>query len=888
MAITSTQRTQLLQLLVTMFDAAPGYDVLDDLANGMANGNTIEQYAASLVNNSAFTGIYSRALTANEFATKFIGNLLGSNVTAATTTEAIAYVEAQLNAGVSRDKVILNVINALSAVSTTDATWGTAVTALNNKVAVADYFGTKATFTGLTLAQMQAVLSGVTSDTATVTTKKAAIDAGNIDGVGASGSTFTLTTGADNISGTGGNDTINAYIDAAAATDTFTGADTINGGAGTDTLVITTDGNAAGALPGATVTNVEVFSIREVGGTAGVYDFGTIVGETSVINNKSTDDVTFSNLASGTTVTVKGDGSTVNGATTFTMASATNNVTLNVADGVTAGNVTVNSTGAKTVTVNSTGATNVIGTLDVDTATATTALTINATTALTATLAADYAANTVITLAGSAANTTAANGSASQAVNLSGAALSANIKTVDASGLTAGGAGVTLGANTTSFVGGQGNDRVAINALVFNGSTTVAAGAGTMDVVVLTVAAALTDATKSNITGFEVLELADYDGALDAFDMSKLTGLTHLVLNADSVADGYAVTNISAAQAANIQIKGSQVGAPTLSVSGATTVGQLDTVTVTISDDLTAKNTITLADLTVAGVETLNFVMTDNLTVTAATGLTAMTSATFTGAGNLSFTSGALALNVNTVIDASASTGTVVIDLSAATTNGAAIKGSATKANTITGTNQNDVITGGTGVDIVKNQANAATDSDTVDFVSDSSADIFEITTLTGKTTITNFDAQTKAAGSTAGTAEDLVNVSNDSVDGGEIVVTAAGAQAALTTDRTYVIEQAIGTAGALTTGSNTTLTTADFTATTLTNVAAYLSERYTGDNDTVADENALFVVNNGTNTYIYAYADSTTANTTIDAAELTLIGVLNGALLSNEDVYQS
>ena len=652
-------------------------------------------------------------------------------------------------------------------------------------------------------------------------------------------------------------------------------------------MQITVDGNAAGALPGATITNVEVFSIREVGGTAGVYDFGTVVGETSVINNKSTDQVTFNNVATGATVTVQGDGATTNGATVLTMVNATDNVTLNVAGGVTAGNVTVNSTGAKTVTVNSTGATNVIGTLDVDTATATTGLTINAATALTATLAADYAANTVITIAGAAANTTAATGAPSQAVNLTGAALSANIKTVDASGLTAGGAGVVLGANTTSFVGGQGDDAVAVNALVFNGTATVAAGAGTMDTVIFTDQAALTDATKANITGFEVMALSDdNDGALDTFDISKLSGITHLVLNADSAGDGYSVTNMSAAQAGKVQITGTQAVAPTLGVTGATTVGQLDTVAITISDNLTAKNTITLADLNVAGVETINFAMTDNLTVTAATGMTAMTATTFTGAGNLSFTTGALALNVNTVVDASAATGTVTIDMSGATTNGASIKGSATKANTITGTNQNDAIVGGTGVDTVKNQANAATDADTVDFVSDDAADIFEITTLTGKTTITNFDAKTKAAGSTAGTAEDLVNVSNNSADGGEVVVTAAGAQAALTTDRTYVIEQAVGAAGSLTTGSNTTLATADFTAATLTNVAAFLAERYTvaGDNET-----AVIFMNNGTNTYAYALdASAGAANGTIDAAEVTLIGVFNNALLGNEDIYQT
>jgi hypothetical protein len=569
------------------------------------------------------------------------------------------------------------------------------------------------------------------------------------------------------------------------------------------------------------------------------------------------------------------------------MAAATNAVNLTIDSGVTAGNITVNSTGAKTVTVNSTGASNTIGTLDVDTATATTGLTINATTGLVASLAADYAANTQITISGAATNGAASTGAPTRAVDLSGAALSANILKVDASGLTAGGAGVALGANTTSFVGGTGNDFVAVNALVFNGSATVAAGAGDGDAIRFTDQAALTSTTASRLTGFEIMELSDdADDALDTFDMSLLSGLTGLVLNADSAADGYSVSKMSAAQAANVQITGTQAVAPTLSVLNATDVGQLDTVAITISDNLTAKNTITLADLTLAGVETVNINAVDNITFTAATGLTSMTSLKISGAGTVSLTTGALAANVNATIDASASTGTsVTINATGATGNGMLIKGSATKANNITGTNQNDVITGGTGVDTLVNTNNAATDADTMDFVSDSAADIFEISSVLGKTTIANFDAATKVAGSTAGTAEDLVNVSEDTVDGGEVVVTAAGAQGAVTDDRTYVIEQAVGTAGSLTTGSNTTLATADFTAATLTNIAAFLTERYTDLADNSTD--AVFVLNNGTNTYIYALngSDGTTA---IVAAELVLVGVLTGALLSNEDVYQT
>ena len=148
-------------------------------------------------------------------------------------------------------------------------------------------------------------------------------------------------------------------------------------------------------------------------------------------------------------------------------------------------------------------------------------------------------------------------------------------------------------------------------------------------------------------------------------------------------------------------IAGTQTVGPEFVVSGATTVGQLDTLSIKIDDGTTAKNTITVANITAAGVETINVASVDNFTLQAATGLTAMTKLALSGAGNVNVTTGGLALNVNTVIDASAVTGTVTINASGATANGLAIMGSSTKANTITGTNQADVITGGSANDTI-------------------------------------------------------------------------------------------------------------------------------------------------------------------------------------------
>lgn len=634
---------------------------------------------------------------------------------------------------------------------------------------------------------------------------------------------------------------------------------------------ITTDGAAGGALPGALITNVEVFKIRETGGTAGKYDFAAVTGETAVINNKSTDDVTFDNLATGTTVTVLGDGTTKNGATTFNMASATDAVTLNIDGGVTQGNIARNQTGAATVTINSTGAANTVGTIDLDIGAVIKSVTINATTNLTGTLdAADYAAGATLTVSGAASK-----------VDLSGAALSANISKVDASGLTAGGVLVQVDQTDTTvdtqFIGGAGNDTLDIGKVVYNSTTLTAAGGNGTDTLKMSDQAALTSTTAKYISGFETLELYDDDdGALDTFDASLLTGINAIVLNADSAADGYKVTNLSATQAAAVTIKGSQNVAPTFDVKGATTVGQLDTLSITIDDGLTAKNTLTVADITAAGVETIKVTAVDNFTLSAATGLTAMTKMELSGGGNVSVTTGALALNVNTIIDASAVTGTVTINASAATTNGAAIKGSATKANTITGTAQDDVITGGTGVDKVT-YTSGNTNGDTIDFVSDSSADEIDfganVLLTSKKVVISNFDVATTT------TTEDLVNVSNDNADGGEVQITGAAAQGAITTDRTYVIEQAVGSAGALTTGGTATIT--DFT--NLTQVAAYLTERFT----TAADDKAMIFLNNGTNTYAY-YLDEGAADAGIQDAEINLVGVFNGVVLNAGDIYQT
>jgi len=604
-----------------------------------------------------------------------------------------------------------------------------------------------------------------------------------------SGQTFTLTTSVDTLTGGASNDT---FIADNTGTDVTSTADKVNGGNGTDTLNMFSDG-AQAAMPA--LTSIEILNVYDQNATldvsssssSSVTEVNLLRGDGGILTvgaNVTTvglSDIAIAGVA-GTT-----DDVVVNYAAT--LASGTLNLSGTTTKAAAADeNIEVNGTVLKTLIVNVAAASSV-DVLDVD---AVTALTINATGAFTAT--------SVGTTGTATMNITGAGA-------VSVGTLDSDINTITSTG--SGALTAAIGGNTdTVLTGGSGND-------VITASTTdtiataeklkVDAGTGTADVLEIAETVDVdTAADAARYVGFDVIRSGD------SVDMSLVAGITALQVAA---ATDETFSKMTSTMAANTTLRGTQTTNVTFGVNNATDVGQIDTLALSINDGATAVNTITAANLTAAGVEIITIAATDAFTATILTGLTAMTNLTVTGSGNVSLTTDTLAFNVNTIIDASASTGTFLLAATSAATNGASIKGSATKANTITGSAQADIIVGGTGIDtVISNGAGA----DTLNFVSDDAADIFEIVGLTGRTTITNFDAATTT------TTEDLVNVSADTVDGGEVVVTAAGSatQTAVTTDRTYVIEQAIGGVGSLTVGSATTLVLADFTATTLTNIA--------------------------------------------------------------------
>lgn len=122
---------------------------------------------------------------------------------------------------------------------------------------------------------------------------------------------------------------------------------------------------------------------------------------------------------------------------------------------------------------------------------------------------------------------------------------------------------------------------------------------------------------------------------------------------------------------------------------------------------------------------------------------------------------------------------------------------------------------------------------------------------------------------------------------GAETVTTSAGAADSITlADNDVQYVSTTGAAANLTTAGTATLALADLTAGTLTNLAAYLEERFAASG--TAGDDAVFVLNytaaGSTTSYVYEFVNGG-ADATITAGELSLIGVVTrDAVLTTGD----
>jgi hypothetical protein len=190
-------------------------------------------------------------------------------------------------------------------------------------------------------------------------------------------------------------------------------------------------------------------------------------------------------------------------------------------------------------------------------------------------------------------------------------------------------------------------------------------------------------------------------------------------------------------------------------------------------------------------------------------------------------------------------------------------------ADTIESGAGNDIILGGGGADSII----AGAGNDTITGGVEADKYVFSNYATNGVDLITDFE-----------TASDTLSFRfvDTAIAVGGTEVAPNSAPQAMTNHSVYVAPVA-GLAADLTTASLLKLTATDLTATTLTNVATLLGERYS----VAADQNAIFILNSkitnaSGNAYVYSFHNG--SDTTLDAGDLVLIGLLTTAVVAVGD----
>lgn len=529
------------------------------------------------------------------------------------------------------------------------------------------------------------------------------------------GDTLTLTTGADSLTGGAGDDVFVALIDDnTAANNTLTALDTLSGGAGNDTLQITAD-TSAGALafPGAAVSGIETFLVRNASGQTLTLNTALTSDETTIINDRSTSALTITNAADGTTIEQRGNEVATIAALSATYVAAATSSTVNITGGVVGGNnITANGSGLTSLAITSSGAANTVGNIDSDGLI--TSASINATSNLTA--------GRVQVGTNTGTQTLTITGSGNVAIGT----IDNDFASVDASALTG---NLTVTGNATASAGitaGSGSDTITTGVASLTGTISGGEGTDTLDVADTT----HTDSTAegAQYTNFETLEVNNNV----TVDMDNITGSTITSIVLEDAGNATVVQDMNATQAANVRID-ALAGAASLLIKNASNVGQQDTLNITVSDgDSTGSEAIAgTGDLTTTGTETVTITATDDITLAAMTSMTGIQSLTVTGGGDVSITTGALALGTNTGFDFSGLTAASTFDASAATANAFAFTGGSAADTVSLNVVGGSIINTGAGADIITDLA-ATSGTASVQITMGAGADDLNLNTKAG------------------------------------------------------------------------------------------------------------------------------------------------------------
>lgn len=127
MVLTTQQQTSILQLMLALFNTAPGAVNLTILGSQLQNQQSLGNLAQSLVQSALFFGKhYPDGFSYAEFAVSFINDLAGNRASECNKNLVIDFVLHRQTTGAARSEIIAEVIGALSPVPFSDPSWGNA------------------------------------------------------------------------------------------------------------------------------------------------------------------------------------------------------------------------------------------------------------------------------------------------------------------------------------------------------------------------------------------------------------------------------------------------------------------------------------------------------------------------------------------------------------------------------------------------------------------------------------------------------------------------------------------------------------------------------------------------------------------------------------------
>jgi len=657
-------RLEIAELYVATFNRAADADGLaywiSDGTSATTTLTSLEDLSAAMIDNAEYTTLYPAGTTNEDFVIALYNNVLGRTVDG--TDAGVAYWVADLAAGnVTTAKMVTAIINGAKA-TTGDATDKATI---ENKATVglayadADLNDT---------AEATTIMSGVTSNTATVTTAQTTIDAAVVaaanESTGIAGTTQSLTTSFDALTATDNDDTFVGVLSGALATgSTAQPGDSVNGGKGADAYSLYVSGNAGGfTFSGFTTNDVETVGVSNFSSAASLtVDTSTMFGVSKLgtIGSGVTGDTIFSNIASVTNAMASGAGDLTLTYTTAAAEGTTDiqNVEVNAMTGA------VILTEVETVSLTTTGSKSTITTLNTDGGTQ------DATT---------------LNIAGDQALTITTD------LNTNNAAL----KTIDASTATGKIKLTTSDTGTNNVTLGTANDTLVRNVQNNDTATTDSfdGGEGT-DTLSVTTGANISSANLARYSSFETLAITGGNG--QTIDLSGVSMFTTLV-NSDDTTGTTAVNNIAADTALSVTVAGGTDENTTLTLANNTAT---DSINVTVGSALAGGTAVTMGTLTLNNHETINIesknsannsiaaVTSSNATNLVATGDKQLTLTAFTSSSLLK------------TIDASAMTGKFIMGATSAAT--AITVTGGTADDTIIGGSGNDTLSGGAGNDAI-------------------------------------------------------------------------------------------------------------------------------------------------------------------------------------------